>query len=795
MRNNLILIIILNLSFICKSFAIESFSIFESKFIEYQENNNKIIGKGGVKIETFDNVIILSDDAVLDRINNTLVLTGNVKVLDSINNIFLESKRIEYDKKLNLFYSKDKTLIDLQNSYKIESSNISFSKNKKIIKSEKPTKLIDLYGNIIYLNNFNYSINEKKLKAKSINFKDKNNNKFKTADSIIATEKKNLIIAAKDIELYLDQNNNFGENARIKGNSVIKNEKLTKVKKGIFTSCEPRNGCPPWSIEAEEIIHNKEKKIINYKNAWLRIYNKPILYFPRFFHPDPTVERQSGFLIPSIVSSSKSGDSIKIPYFFAIANNKDFTITPRVYSNSNNFLIEKEYRQVGEKFKHISDLSLKNDKKSSKFHLFSNTLLDLKINDLTYSSLELNFENTTNDAYLSNENLKNSDSKQEVLNSFLKLSAGNDTLDLMIEASTYKDLNKIQDSDKYQYIIPNFKISKLIKNDFIKKGDLIFSSFGSSQISNTNVKKNYFINEINYNSNDYIYRNGIISNFDILYKNSIKNGKNSNEISSDLKDRNYVSVNYNINYPLKKSSKLYESDLTPKLNLRYSPGKNENNSNLNRNININNIFSKDRLGLYDALEVGQSMTLGFDYKLSNKENNNTILETSFGQIFRDINDQKLPKRTTMQTKRSNIVGGINLIPTNNFNFKYEFSADNDLKSVDYNLINGNFIINNFITSFEFLEENNLIGDNSFFSRKIDYTIDDNNSFGFNTRRNRKTDLTEFYNLIYQYKIDCLTASVEYNKTFYNEANITPKEELFFSITLTPLTTISSTNLK
>jgi LPS-assembly protein len=300
MRNNLILIIILNLSFICKSFAIEGFSIFESKFIEYQESNNKIIGKGEVKIETFDNVIILSDDAVLDRINNTLVLTGNVKVLDSINKIFLESKRIEYDKKINLFYSKDKTLIDLQNSYKIESSNISFNKNKNIIKSEKPTKLIDVYGNIIYLNNFNYSIDEKKLKAKSINFKDKNNNKFKTADSIIATEKKNLIIAAKDIELYLDQNNNFGENARIKGNSVIKNEKLTKVKKGIFTSCEPRNGCPPWSIEAEEIIHNKEKKIINYKNAWLRIYNKPILYFPRFFHPDPTVERQSGFLVPSL---------------------------------------------------------------------------------------------------------------------------------------------------------------------------------------------------------------------------------------------------------------------------------------------------------------------------------------------------------------------------------------------------------------------------------------------------------------------------------------------------------------
>ena len=38
-----------------------------------------------------------------------------------------------------------------------------------------------------------------------------------------------------------------------------------------------------------------KKKIINYKHAWLEIYDKPIIYFPKFFHPDPTVKRQSGF--------------------------------------------------------------------------------------------------------------------------------------------------------------------------------------------------------------------------------------------------------------------------------------------------------------------------------------------------------------------------------------------------------------------------------------------------------------------------------------------------------------------
>ena len=53
-------------------------------------------------------------------------------------------------------------------------------------------------------------------------------------------------------------------------------------------------------LKAEEIVHDKNKKIINYKNAWLEIYDKPVIYFPKFFHPDPTVKRQSGFLIPSL---------------------------------------------------------------------------------------------------------------------------------------------------------------------------------------------------------------------------------------------------------------------------------------------------------------------------------------------------------------------------------------------------------------------------------------------------------------------------------------------------------------
>ena len=38
-------------------------------------------------------------------------------------------------------------------------------------------------------------------------------------------------------------------------------------------------------------------------------------------------------------------------------------------------------------------------------------------------------------------------------------------------------------------------------------------------------------------------------------------------------------------------------------------------------------------------------------------------------------------------------------------------------------------------------------------------LTDSSSLKYRTRRNKKTDLTEYYNLIYEYKNDCLTAAI------------------------------------
>ena len=111
-----------------------------------------------------------------------------------------------------------------------------------------------------------------------------------------------------------------------------------------------------------------------------------------------------------------------------------------------------------------------------------------------------------------------------------------------------------------------------------------------------------------------------------------------------------------------------------------------------------------------------------------------------------------------------------------------------MKTINSNTIETEISINNFVTSFNFIEQRNEIGSTHLLSNTTEYKIDDSKSFKFSTRRNKKINLTEYYDLSYEYKNDCLTAAVKFNKTFYQDNDLKPTEDLFFTITLIPLTT-------
>ena len=84
----------------------------------------------------------------------------------------------------------------------------------------------------------------------------------------------------------------------------------------------------------------------------------------------------------------------------------------------------------------------------------------------------------------------------------------------------------------------------------------------------------------------------------------------------------------------------------------------------------------------------------------------------------------------------------------------------------------------------------MIGNSNIISHDSSFKFNEENSLSFETRRNRTLSLTEYYNLLYEYKNDCLIASAQYKKRYYEDRDIRPLEELFFSITIIPLTNFS-----
>ena len=123
---------------------------------------------------------------------------------------------------------------------------------------------------------------------------------------------------------------------------------LTVFRSGIYTACEACKDDPKkpplWQVKAQRIIHKENERVIYYENATFELLGQPILNIPLFWHPDPTVKRQTGFLIPHLFSTSKLGAGAEFPYYWEISPDKDFTFAA-VPLTKQGVLVKGEYRQ------------------------------------------------------------------------------------------------------------------------------------------------------------------------------------------------------------------------------------------------------------------------------------------------------------------------------------------------------------------------------------------------------------------------------------------------------------------
>ncbi len=118
---------------------------------------------------------------------------------------------------------------------------------------------------------------------------------------------------------------------------------LYRVRRGVFTTCEGDD--PAWSFKMGSGTVNLDD-IVYGQNASFWIADKvPLIPWVPFFAAAIRRERQSGFLFPELGNSSRKGFFAKVPYYWAISDSQDMTISLDTFTRRG-VGAEGEYRYI-----------------------------------------------------------------------------------------------------------------------------------------------------------------------------------------------------------------------------------------------------------------------------------------------------------------------------------------------------------------------------------------------------------------------------------------------------------------
>ena len=755
----------------------------------------------GLQSSFAEEVFIDAEVVEVNKENKTIYAKGNVKIYDKMENT-IYSDSAEYNKLTGIVKTIGPTKIITSNKYEIEGENLFYDDNKKIIYSQNKTLITDTDNNKILVSMFNYLTLKNMFFSKgNIEVTDKRSNKYYFSEIYIDEKEKKIV--GSDIKSYINDENlkpDKRNEPRLFANSATLTQENTVFEKGVFTSCKKRDGkkCPPWALRAKKIEHNAAKKTIYYTDAVMKIYDFPVFYFPKFFHPDPTVKRQSGFLVPKFSDNSMVGFGSTIPYFWAMSKDRDMTITPKLYANEN-ILMMNEYRQSFENSSLIVDSSYtkgykkKSDRKlpGSRSHFFAKFNADFSDNDDYFNDLDINIQRVSNPTYLEVHEIDTElvDYTTNILSTSINYEFQDDEHYLGLSASVYEDLKK-NDRTRYEYILPNLSYEKNVFSD--EKFGLV-DVLSNAYVKNVDVNQTtkMWINDVNWKSGPFANFKGIKSEFEGLVKvvnyeadaERYKTEGMNSEISS--------AVAYNASLPMTKENdnKNKINFLTPKLSMRIAPGHMRNIQDDDLKLSYSNLFSLNKNSEGDVIERGASVALGLE--LANNDLNNNIsgeknYSISIGQIYNVEENNKIPLRSSLHQKTSDTVGKGFLKISENLSLTNEFSVDHNFNDLNYNDLTANLVLGNASFNLKYLEENNHIGSTNYIKSDFKIGISDSKEINFDFRRNLETESTEFYSLAYDYFNDCLRAGVVFRRKFYEDRDIEHSDTLMFKISLIPL---------
>ena len=640
------------------------------------------------------------------------------------------------------------------------------------IRTDNNSNTVDAKGNVVILNH-----DGTKVKADKVTYEKQKQKVIANKNIIINDLEGNTYFLDNAITLngmnYLEGKNvraRLADDARIVSKDIVKKNDITLLTDAEYTPCNEDNylikNCPGWKLKAKKIYQDAETKTIHYDHAKIYLFNLPLIYLPYFSHPDPSVNKRSGFLMPTIETDNNLGEKFSIPYFFNIAGNRDVTFTPNFQSQANNFY-SINYRELNDFGTINIDASIddNDDNKGTKNHIFANADIENP-----YGNLDLAIETSNNDTYLR----KNKINQLTVHESGINFNKLTKNTYLNIFASSYKHLT-IQDANQWEYIYPkvqynidNISLGTIdgtisLNNDFSYQKNLneSYTSLVSSQInwSNRNISHN----------SGFLFDNDATLRV-LSISNDNKNKKDTENI------RFFPQISTKITFPLFRASNNSNETLTPIIMPIIAP---YNNYTDHKSITNSNLFSTNRASSITESESGPRINYGIEWFNTNR--NNFDIKVIAGQSL------KFNKENNDSTDElSDFYVTSNLIFDDNKYFNNSLIIDKDNHDIKTNNTNLLLALNKFTlgidydyNSGKYFEASEQIRIGSKFEFANNFQLNFNGAKNIDTNNN----IGYQYGLLYEN--DCIGIDLNYYRDLTKDRDVAESYGYSFTIVLKP----------
>ncbi len=652
--------------------------------------------------------------------------------------------------------------LNAEQKIKIYADEISLDEINEIIKAK---------GNAIAINE-----NIIKIKSDKITYDRKKDN-LNASGNVIVNDNANNTFFLKELDSTNNLNRISGNNvksrlrddSRIVGSSFVKKDEISVIENAEFTPCKKEGylikECPGWKLKAKKVYHNNNTNTIHYDHAQIQLFNTPVFYLPYFSHPDPSVKKRSGFLMPTIQTDNQLGEIFSIPIFINLDSNRDLTLTPNIQTLSNNFY-NLNYRHLNDRLRLNIDTSIddNDDNGGTSNHLF----VDSQIFN-SYGDLNIFLKTSNNDTYMR----KNKINKLTVLKSGINFDREKDDIYFSIESIGYKHLTA-QDQ-QWEYLYPNivYNIND-INNDFYE-GKM---SLNSRLSFRKNLSENYvslISSQLNWNNQVINSDYGIINDNEANIRiTSISIDEKSKEDTSNI--RFYPQISSKISYPLLKTSSSVNQTLTPIIMPIVAP---YNNYTSKQTVTNSNLFSSNRATSITEWEDGPRVNYGIEWFINSQ--NGTDIKTIISQNYRP---NKKNSDTDAEISHYFINSNITIDTQNYLDSTLIIDKDEfKTRSISANSFNsfGNMVLalNYDYTSGKFNspEEQIAVGGK--------YTLDKNLFLKFTGAKNLDNNKNIGYQYGILYENDCLGIDFNYYRDLTKDRDIEESDGLSFTIVLKP----------